>query len=112
MPPASNGSDEHDGRALTAIAARPELRNSEVAFVRSDGAAFTLLLNAKPLLDSSAGVIGYAITLSDITERQHREAQLRQAQAAVEHERQAGRRRWSTMPSSRPARPRANSSRV
>lgn len=84
-----DGPDEQSKLSLTSIAEQQELHNIEVSFNRSDGKAFTLLLNVSPLHDSTAKVIGYVITLIDITERKSGEKQLRAANTELEQRAQA-----------------------
>lgn len=84
-----DGAEEHVNLSLTSIAMRQELRNSEVSFSRSAGSAFTLLLNVSPLLDPALTVIGYVITLTDITERKQGEKLLQTANVELEQRAQA-----------------------
>jgi PAS domain S-box-containing protein len=66
------------------IAAKEELRGLEVIFHRRDGQRFDLLLSAGRVLDLKDRVLGYVLTLIDITERKRAEAE-REQLLAREH---------------------------
>jgi PAS domain S-box-containing protein len=71
------------------LEARASFKNLELEWVHPDGAVRVLRHHGKPLVDANGTFLGYRGTATDITERKHAEAALREAKDAAESAAQA-----------------------